>query len=107
MARHLELLSKAADAIAEGDIISRFVNTYVSFSASVPYAVLSLTHHLPRLHPSVRSQDYSLLPSHGVTSTVMPSFFVHGYMGGRYEFAGYASSADDPTFVDNLNLPID
>ncbi|KAJ3388572.1 hypothetical protein HDU84_009670 [Entophlyctis sp. JEL0112] len=64
----LSCLSQAADAIAYGDIISSV---------------------------QMKTQNWGLLPFHGVTSTVRPAFFSHGsltgvtHFGGGYAFPGW------------------
>lgn len=35
------------------------------------------------------NQEWSLAPLHGVMSSVLPSYYVHGQIGGRIDFAGW------------------
>jgi replication factor C subunit 1 len=56
----LDCLSKAADSISDGDITDNLLRAY---------NILSLTQ---------RSNNWSLLPVHGIMSTVRPAFFMHG-----------------------------
>ncbi|KAI8618709.1 replication factor RFC1 C terminal domain-containing protein [Chytriomyces sp. MP71] len=64
----LDCLSKAADSIAFGDIISSV---------------------------QMKTQNWGLLPFHGVTSTLRPAFFTHGslvsqgHWGGGYAFPSW------------------
>ncbi|KAJ3247399.1 hypothetical protein HDU78_004373 [Chytriomyces hyalinus] len=65
----LNLLSNAADAIAHADIISSV---------------------------QMKTQNWGLLPFHGVTSTIRPAFFTHGslvntgsFYGGGYAFPSW------------------
>lgn len=59
---HLEMAARAADLIAEGDVVSRQV---------------------------MQQQEWGLLPTQGLLSTVFPSYVMHGSLGGRVEFAGW------------------
>ena len=43
---------------------------------------------LVRKPPHDSTQDYSLLPAHGVISTVLPAMLVRGRVDEQYNFAG-------------------
>lgn len=67
-AKTMELLSSAADAISEGDLVDRMI---------------------------FRNNNWSLMPTHAITSFVRPAFFAHGraWQGnaafGAYGFPSY------------------
>uniref|UniRef100_A0A060T2G1 Replication factor C subunit 1 n=1 Tax=Blastobotrys adeninivorans TaxID=409370 RepID=A0A060T2G1_BLAAD len=60
---HLELAAKAAESISDGDLVDRMI------------------------HGS--QQQWSLMPLHGVLSTVRPASFVAGQGRGRYNFSSF------------------
>lgn len=61
--QHLELVLKAAESIADGDLVDA------------------------RIHSS--EQQWSLMPLHAVMSSVRPASFVAGQAKGRYNFTSY------------------
>eukprot|EP00339_Tiarina_fusa_P001796 CAMPEP_0117047022 /NCGR_PEP_ID=MMETSP0472-20121206/32505_1 /TAXON_ID=693140 ORGANISM="Tiarina fusus, Strain LIS" /NCGR_SAMPLE_ID=MMETSP0472 /ASSEMBLY_ACC=CAM_ASM_000603 /LENGTH=308 /DNA_ID=CAMNT_0004759581 /DNA_START=7 /DNA_END=930 /DNA_ORIENTATION=- len=59
---HMELLSSAADSISDGDLFESSIRT---------------------------QQQWSLMPLHGVLSTVRPAFFMQGTLTGRQNFPAW------------------
>jgi replication factor C subunit 1 len=60
---HLELVSRAAESISDGDLVDK------------------------KIHGS--QQQWSLMPLHGALTCVRPSFFVAGQIRGRTNFTSY------------------
>lgn len=60
---HLELAARAAESIAQADLVDRMIHS--------------------------SEQHWSLMPLHAVLSCVRPSYFVSGQAQGRYNFTSY------------------
>jgi replication factor C subunit 1 len=82
--KNLEIMSNAADAISDGDLVDRMIHGCVSSSTPNLLAV-SVAHLLSS--PS-GDQQWSLMPVHGIFSCVRPAFHAHGQGGGWPNFPG-------------------
>lgn len=66
--KHLELASKAADCISDGDLIDRMIHGCVSVVVTAESNQLTLR----------SEQHWSLLPLHAIQSTVAPAYHIYG-----------------------------
>ncbi|RUS23369.1 hypothetical protein BC937DRAFT_93313 [Endogone sp. FLAS-F59071] len=77
--RTMDLLSKAADAISDGDLVDRMIHG--------------------------TEQQWSLMPVHSAFSCVRPAYFMHGFssgLEGRYNFPGWLGQNSKATKYQRL-----
>jgi hypothetical protein len=89
--KDLECMSKAADSISHGDLVDRMIHGSVLLLLLPIIRILCMNCSsiltsmlLSSLSPLCRTdQQWSLLPVHGVLSTVRPAYFTYGPGGGH------------------------
>lgn len=85
----LDLISKAADSISDGDLVDRLIHRY-GFGSQKRVGQATHTSSV-----SSSEQQWSLLPVHAIASTIRPAYFVYGTSYG----SGYSPIAF-PAYVD-------
>jgi len=70
----LELAERASESISNGDLVDALIHGYY------------LTRYCSDFRPQ---QHWSLMPTHAVFSSVMPSYYMHGSSSGQYSFTSW------------------